>query len=401
MRVLDLFSGACGGWSLGLHRAGLSTVAACEADEWRRRKFAYNFPEAFLYDDVRTLTAERLKADGIYPIELVCGSPPCQDASTANSKGRGIDGERTGLYLEAVRIVLEVRPRWYAFENVPGIRSRGIDRVLGKLEQGGYAAWPLVVGAHDLGAPHIRQRSWVIGADATTVQRLALPWDQPDRNSERTASYADSESEQCVAEHGEVARQSGVGDVADPREGGRREIVSDLQPGKSHLEGRASAHANGQRVREQQLPGRSVEEAPEPAQLASTDGASDGRRPRWSRRSGSGASRQQDQLGARDAADASGAGRESGRIRCAELGSVSASDTGRSRSGSEGIELAIAGRVGSIAETWNGGIAGRIRMDDGLPKGMAKPLLAAYGDSVVPQIAEIIGRAIMTAEGLA
>lgn len=52
-------------------------------------------------------------------------APPCQDASTANTRGRGIDGERIGLYLEAVRLVRECRPGWAAFENVPGIRNSG------------------------------------------------------------------------------------------------------------------------------------------------------------------------------------------------------------------------------------------------------------------------------------
>src|SRR5882724_9287460 len=134
MRALDLFCGAAGGWSLGLHRAGMTTVAACEIDPWRRERFARNFPDAKLYDDVRTLTADELRADGIVP-DIIVGSPPCQDASTANTSGRGVDGERTGLFFEAVRLVDECRPRWAAFENVPGIRRRGIDRVLGKLEE--------------------------------------------------------------------------------------------------------------------------------------------------------------------------------------------------------------------------------------------------------------------------
>lgn len=62
------------------------------------------------------------------------------------------------------------------------------------------------------------------------------------------------------------------------------------------------------------------------------------------------------------------------------------------------LERAIAERLGAVAESWNGGIAGRLGMDDGLPKGMARPLLAAYGDAILPQIAEIIGRAILQAE---
>lgn len=163
-RALDLFSGAAGGWSLGLHRAGFETIAACEIDPWRREQFAENFPGVKLYDDVRTITAARLRADGVVP-DIIVGSPPCQDASAANHKGKGVDGARTGLFFEALRLVREVRPRWCAFENSPRLRTRGLDRLLGELEAADYAAWPLVVAASDLGANHIRSRLILVAAD--------------------------------------------------------------------------------------------------------------------------------------------------------------------------------------------------------------------------------------------
>lgn len=308
MNVLDLFSGACGGWSLGLHRAGFRTVAAVEIDEWRRRQFGRNNPGAKLYDDVRTVTAARLAADGIGPIGLVCGSPPCQDASSANTKGRGIDGERTGLYMEAVRIVREIRPRWCAFENVPGIRNRGIDRVLSKLEEADYAAWPLVVGALDLGAPHIRKRSWVVGADAKALHWLAQPWDQPNGN------YGIAPA------------------IADEAQWGPKHQARNGHGPNSHAQ--RPEGSNG------------------PAGGPDTADAEEG--PGWPRSD----------------------------IALTEL------------------ETRLSDRLGPIAETWNGGIAGRLRVDDGLPKGTSQPLLAAYGDAILPIIAQVLGQAIMTAEGL-
>jgi DNA (cytosine-5)-methyltransferase 1 len=165
-RTLDLFCGAAGGWTLGLHRAGFVTVAACEIDPWRRAVFGRNNPCVRLYEDVRSLDADRLCGDLGFLPEIVCGSPPCQDASAANAKGRGVDGERTGLFFEAVRLVREVRPRWVLFENVPGLRTRGYDRVHDALEEAGYAVWPLVVGAVHAGAPHLRKRVWIVAADA-------------------------------------------------------------------------------------------------------------------------------------------------------------------------------------------------------------------------------------------
>jgi hypothetical protein len=132
-RTLDLFCGAAGGWSLGLHRAGFTTVAACEVDPWRRSVFGRNNPGVVLYDDVRTLGADRLLRDLGFLPEIVCGSPPCQDASTANTKGRGVDGERTGLFFDAVRIVREVRPRWVLLENVPGPRGSTLRKARGDI----------------------------------------------------------------------------------------------------------------------------------------------------------------------------------------------------------------------------------------------------------------------------
>ena len=123
----------------------------------------------YLHDDVRTLTAARLREVGAWPVDVVVGSPPCQDASLANSKGRGVDGERTGLFFEAIRLVDECRPAWCCFENVPGLRTRGADRVLAALEEIGYTTWPLVVGAWHAGAPHRRNRVWIVAADVSRL----------------------------------------------------------------------------------------------------------------------------------------------------------------------------------------------------------------------------------------
>ena len=169
--VLTLFSGACGGWDLGMERAGYRVVAACEADPWRRAVLQRNFPNTKVYDDVRGLTAARLVADlGALP-DVIVGSPPCQDASLANTKGRGVDGARTGLFFEFIRIVAECRPLWCCAENVPGLRTRGVDRVLSELEALDYACWPLVVGAGNAGAPHQRRRVFIMAADANEARR--------------------------------------------------------------------------------------------------------------------------------------------------------------------------------------------------------------------------------------
>jgi DNA (cytosine-5)-methyltransferase 1 len=160
MNILDLFSGI-GGFSLGLESVGMHTVAFCEQDGYARQVLRKHWPDVWLYDDVKTLTAKRLKADGIGPIDLICGGFPCQDISCAG-KGAGIEGSRSGLWSEYARIIREVRPRWVIAENVPALRGRGADRVLDDLGRAGYTAWPLVVGALHAGAPHQRQRVWIV-----------------------------------------------------------------------------------------------------------------------------------------------------------------------------------------------------------------------------------------------
>jgi len=158
--VLDLFSGI-GGFSLGLHWAGMRTRGFCEADPFARRVLARHWPDVPIYDDVRTLSAARLRADGVPRPVLLCGGFPCQDTSLAG-RAAGIEGPRSGLWSHMARLVCECRPRWVVAENVPGLRGRGADRVLSDLEAAGYACWPLVVGAVHAAAPHRRSRVWLV-----------------------------------------------------------------------------------------------------------------------------------------------------------------------------------------------------------------------------------------------
>jgi len=161
LRLLDLFSGI-GGFSLGLERSGyFETVAFCEIEPFCRRVLAKHWPKVPCYDDVRELTAARLAADGI-AVDAICGGFPCQDISSAG-KGAGIaDGTRSGLWREYARIVREFQPRYVIVENVAELLGRGMDEVLGTLASFGYDCFWRSIQASEIGAPHPRDRIWII-----------------------------------------------------------------------------------------------------------------------------------------------------------------------------------------------------------------------------------------------
>jgi DNA (cytosine-5)-methyltransferase 1 len=160
LRVLDLFSGI-GGFSIGLERTGgFETVAFCEIEPFPRRVLAKHWPGVPCYHDVRELTAERLAADGI-GVDAICGGFPCQDISLAG-KGAGMDGERSGLWSEYARLIGELRPRYVIVENVAALLGRGLDRVLRDLAALGFDAEWHCIPASAVGAPHRRDRLWII-----------------------------------------------------------------------------------------------------------------------------------------------------------------------------------------------------------------------------------------------
>jgi len=165
MKVLDLFSGI-GGFSLGLERAGMETVAFCEIEKYPQRVLAKHWPNIPIYEDVRELTYDRLKSDGISGIDVICGGFPCQDISVAGKQAGIGEGTRSGLWSECARLVGEIRPRYAIFENVTALLSgeqgRWFQRVLFDLSEVGYDAEWHCIPASELGANHHRDRVWII-----------------------------------------------------------------------------------------------------------------------------------------------------------------------------------------------------------------------------------------------
>jgi len=177
MRVLDLFSGI-GGFSLGLVRTGgFKTVAFCEIDPFCRRVLAKHWPDVPIYHDVQDLTATQLEADGI-SVDVICGGFPCQDISRAGH-GAGLSGQRSGLWREFARLIGELRPALALVENVSALLERGMDIVCGDLADCGYDAEWSLVSACSVGAPHMRQRVFIVaypnGFDGRVQLRNTTP----------------------------------------------------------------------------------------------------------------------------------------------------------------------------------------------------------------------------------
>jgi DNA (cytosine-5)-methyltransferase 1 len=149
---------------------GWRTVCAVEREPYAASVLVARQNDGLLapfpvWDDVCTFDGKPWR--GI--VDVVSGGFPCQDISAAG-KGAGIDGERSGLWGEMARIIREVRPGHVFVENSPMLTSRGLGRVLGDLAAMGFDARWGVLGAHHVGAPHKRERIWIV-ADAVKDRR--------------------------------------------------------------------------------------------------------------------------------------------------------------------------------------------------------------------------------------
>lgn len=164
LRELALFAGA-GGGILGGKLLGWKTVCAVEFDEHARnvliaRQNDRSLEPFPIWDDVRTFDGKPWR--GI--VDVVSGGFPCQDISAAGT-GKGLDGERSGLWSEMSRIIGEVRPRFALVENSPMLAIRGGTRVIADFAGMGYDCKWAVIGANQIGLPHRRERMWIIATD--------------------------------------------------------------------------------------------------------------------------------------------------------------------------------------------------------------------------------------------
>ena len=222
MNELALFAGA-GGGILGGHLLGWRTVCAVECEPYAAgvlvaRQNDGSLPPFPIWDDVRTFDGRPWRGR----VDVVSGGFPCQDISVAG-KGAGLDGDRSGLWGDMARIIREVRPRHVLVENAAVLNRRGIDRVLRDLAEMGFNAEWGVYSAEQAGAPHLRERTWIV---ATHSDRAVLreheqwtAWGRDNLSHGWQAELDDDGASRGVASHPDadrgrlaVKRQSEHGD---------------------------------------------------------------------------------------------------------------------------------------------------------------------------------------------
>lgn len=162
MRILDLFAGI-GGFSLAGHWAGMETAAFAEWSYFQQKVLKKNFPGVPVYGDITQFNYEE-EREKIGSIDIVCGGFPCQPFSSAGKrKGRSDDRY---LWPEMLRVIREVQPAWVIGENVAGLVSMDsgsvLEQVCCDLEGEGYAVQSFIIPAISKGAPHRRDRIWIV-----------------------------------------------------------------------------------------------------------------------------------------------------------------------------------------------------------------------------------------------
>lgn len=206
----SLFSGI-GGLDLGLERAGLGPVAwQVERDAWCRKILGWHWPHARSFVDVRKVGRSNLSS-----VDLVCGGFPCQDLSSAG-RGAGLAGAKSGLWGEFRRIVEEIEPPIVVVENVASGARRWLPFVRRDLHLLGFRTRALAISAFDVGAPHKRERVFVLATHADRIllreqsgRSLGARWGGPGESRDASAQGTTTDA-------GRERREASLAPVAAP-----------------------------------------------------------------------------------------------------------------------------------------------------------------------------------------
>ena len=214
LRSLDLFTGY-GGITLALEDY-CKPIAYVEIEEYAQRIIAErmadgSLPRAPILADVKNIEGKPDDCD------IIIGGSPCQDISVAGN-GKGLAGERSGLFYEITRLTKEIQPKFLFLENVPAIRTRGLQEVIKEFSEMGYDCRWTIVSAASVGAPHVRQR-WFLLAKSRAAG-LEGPMDRAERSGEKKpmppCSYEILANPKCNKGGAQSRRWSGKGGKKAP-----------------------------------------------------------------------------------------------------------------------------------------------------------------------------------------
>ena len=236
LKVLDLFSGI-GGFSLALESTGhFQTIGFVENDEYCQAVLQHHFPEVPILGDIKNVTKETVPTRP----DVICGGFPCQPFSVAGDQ-RAKDDPRH-LWPEMLRIIKEQKPTWVVGENVSGLVKLGLDEILDEMEDQGYSTRTFNIPAFSVGAPHQRQRLWIIGHLGDPEHNGS-----PTPERERGLLKQSEEQKKQISIWEFEGTSSASGDVANPdNEGVRSRIGGDdfdyeEESGEGGVDGEGSA----------------------------------------------------------------------------------------------------------------------------------------------------------------
>lgn len=177
LSLFDLFSGI-GGFTLAL-KPVCQTIAFCDNNKHAQSVLAKHFPQIPLFHDIKDINKTALKTKNIHKVDVISAGFPCQDISVMNQNGLGIQGQRSGLFFEIIRIAKILDASILILENSPNIINKGLDQVTTILQKNGYKFEYDIFSASDVGAPHIRRRFYMIAykdnKNKQTIPKLIAP----------------------------------------------------------------------------------------------------------------------------------------------------------------------------------------------------------------------------------
>mgnify|MGYP003655365074 CR=1 FL=1 len=385
LKILDLFSGL-GGFSLGLERTGhFKTVAFCDNDKFSNLVLQKHWKGVKIYNNVKEITKERLEADGIESPDIITGGFPCQPFSVAG-KQKGTSDDRH-LWPEMFRIIKAFKPRFVIGENVRGIVNiqDGVvfETVCTDLESEGYEVQPFNIPAASVGAPHRRERIWFIAVreDVGNSEYNGSPTSEIGRGNEKINGGTEERQNKSF-EFERTSRSEDNGNVSENvanTENGRG------QPSQSERwEGTERGSINSRGIEGERKNFSGTEDVAN-AKSISSDGREIGQHSEESREKRKigievgGVSSDRQKLANTDSERLERLGQSRSQFN------ETSSSTSRSEERQGQVDQgwwSVEPNVGRVAH----GVSGRVHRLKGL------------GNSIVPQIAEEIGRAIIKAE---